>query len=152
MKKKLTHAGTLAVIFILAVLYFEYMTGRGSDDMTADIGNATLPRLYFSVEGYRLNPMNGYTRKMDISSMRDSITPVVNNQLAMNMEAEERTIASVDYVVYTLDGETKLYENHLASAAEQMTLTFEEGILNQERMMLVTPHSDGGIFTIIRGW
>lgn len=144
MNKKLTHAGTLAVIFILAVLYFEYMTSRGSDDMTADIGNATLPRLYFSVEGYRLNPMNGYTRKMDISSMRDSITPVTNNQLAMNMEAEERTIASVDYVVYTLDGETKLYENHLASAAEQMTLTFEEGILNQERMMLVTLHSDAG--------
>ena len=82
MKKKLTHVGTLAVIFILAVFYFEYMTSKGNDNMMADIGNATLPRVYFSVEGYRLNPMNGYTREMDISSMRDSITPVTNNQLS----------------------------------------------------------------------
>lgn len=144
MKKKMTHIGMLAVIFILSVLYFEYMTSKGNDNMMADIGNATLPRVYFSVEGYRLNPMNGYTREMDITSMRDSITPVTNNQLTMNMEAEEREITSVDYTVYTIDGETELYENHISSAAEQMTLTFEAEILAQERIMVVTLHSDMG--------
>ena len=144
MKKKLTHVGTLAVIFILAVFYFEYMTSKGNDNMMADIGNATLPRVYFSVEGYRLNPMNGYTREMDISSMRDSITPVTNNQLSMNMEAEDRKVSSVDYTVYSLDGETVLYENKLSSASEQMTLTFKEGILAQERVLAVTLHSNTG--------
>lgn len=144
MKKKLTHVGTLAVIFILAVFYFEYMTSKGNDNMMADIGNATLPMVYFSVEGYRVNPMNGYTREMDIPSMRDSITPVTNNQLSMNMEAEDRKVSSVDYTVYSLDGETVLYENKLSSASEQMTLTFKEGILTQERVLAVTLHSDTG--------
>lgn len=144
MKKKIIHAGTMAVIFIMAVLYFEYMTSKGNDDMMEDIGNATLPKVYFSVEGYRLNPMNGYVREMDITSMRDSITPVTNNQLSMNMEAEEREITSVDYTVYSLDGETVLYENHISAAAELMTLTFEEGVLAQECSMVVTLHSDTG--------
>lgn len=144
MKKKVKHAGVLAVMFMLAVLYFEYMTSKGNDDMMADIGNATLPRVYFSVEGYRMNPMNGYTREMDITSMRDSITPVTNNQLAMNMEAEERNIKSADYTVYTIDGEMELYANQISSVSEQMTLTFEEGILTQERILVVTLHSDTG--------
>lgn len=144
MKKRLKHAGILAVIFVFAVLYFEYKTSRGSDNMIADIGNTTLPKLYFSVEGYRLNPMNGYTKEMDITSIRDSITPVTNNQLIMSMEAEERNVSSVDYKVYSLDGQTKLYENRISTAAEQMTLTFDEDILGQERVMMVTLHSDTG--------
>lgn len=144
MKKKLKHAGILAVVFILAILYFEYRTSKGNDNMIADIGNVTLPRLYFSVEGYRLNAMNGYTKEMEIASIRDSITPVANNQLAMRMEAEERKISSVDYAVYSIDGETKLYENRISTASEEMTLTFDEGILAQERVMRVTLHSDTG--------
>lgn len=144
MKKKLKHAGILAAVFILAILYFEHRISRGNDNMIADIGNVTLPRLYFSVEGYRLNAMNGYTKEMEIASIRDSITPVTNNQVAMRLESEERKISSVDYAVYSLDGETKLYENRISTAAEEMTLAFDEGILSQERVMTVTLHSDTG--------
>lgn len=143
MKKRLMRAGILTVIFIVAIFYFEYMTSKGNGNMTADLGTATLPRLYFSVEGYWLNPMNGYTREMDIASVRDAVTPVNGSQLAMNMEAGEAEVTSADYSVYTLDGEIELYTNHV-SAAEQMMLTFDEGILSQERVMKVTLHSSAG--------
>ena len=50
MKKKAIHVGVLAAIFIIAVVVFEYMTTRGNDDMMEDLGNAVLPRVYFTVE------------------------------------------------------------------------------------------------------
>lgn len=141
MKKKIIHIGILAVIFVAAVIFFEHITSQGNDDMMADLGNATLPRVYFSVEGYGVNPLNGYVDEMDVTTMRDTITPVTGNQLVMNVEAEERKISSADYAVYTLDGETKLYENEISEVGEQVTLSFEEGALDQERLMIVTLHS-----------
>lgn len=142
MKKKVIHIGILAVIFVAAVFFFEYITSQGNDDMMADLGNATLPRVYFSVEGYGINPLNGYVNEMDVTTMRDTITPVAGDQLVMNLEAEERKISSIDYAVYTLDGETKLYENQISEIGDQVTLSFEEGVLDQERLMIVTLHSD----------
>ncbi|MDO4313800.1 MAG: hypothetical protein Q4C52_12025 [Eubacteriales bacterium] len=142
MKKKVIHIGILAVIFVAAVIFFEYITSQGNDNMMADIGNATLPRVYFSVDGYGINPMNGYVDKMDVTTMRDGITPVTNNQLVMNVEAEDREVSSIDYAVYTIDGETKLYENQISNVGEQVNLSFEEGILDQERVMIVTLHSE----------
>ena len=144
MKKKAIHKGILAVIFIAAVVFFEYITSQGNDNMMEDIGNATLPRVYFSVDGYGINPMNGYVDEMDLSTVRDAITPVNGNQLAMNVEAEGRKVSSLDYEVCTLNGKTKLYENHIAEVKDQVTLTFEENILDQERLMIVTLHSDEG--------
>lgn len=142
MKKKVIHIGILVVIFVAAVFFFEYLTSQGNDDMMADIGNATLPRVYFSVEGYGINPLNGYVDEMDVTTMRDTITPVTNNQLVMNVDAEDRKVSSIDYAVYTIDGETLLYENQISDVAEQATLSFEEGILDQERVMIVTLHSE----------
>lgn len=140
MKKKAIHIGIMAVLFVAAVIFFEYMTHKNNDDMMTDIGNATLPRVYFSVEGYGLNPMNGYVNEMDVSTVRDAITPVNGNQLAMNVDDEEKQVTSIDYAVYTIDGEEKLYENRISNVADQVTLSFDEGILSQERLMIVTLH------------
>lgn len=151
MKKKAIHIGIMAVLFVAAVIFFEYITHKNNDDMMTDIGNATLPRVYFSVEGYGLNPMNGYVNEMDISTMRDAITPVNGNQLAMNVDDEEKQASSIDYAVYTIDGEEKLYENHISNVADQVTLSFDEGILNQERLMIVTLHlEDGDVYYYTR--
>lgn len=140
MKKKAIHMGMMAVLFVAAVIFFEYMTHKNNDDMMTDIGNATLPRVYFSVEGYGLNPLNGYVNEMDLPTMRDAITPVNGGQLVMNVDDKDKKASSIDYVVYTIDGEEKLYENHISDVADQVTLSFGEGILGQERVMIVTLH------------
>lgn len=140
MKKKLIHTGILAVIFVAAVIVFEYITSKGNDDMMTDIGNATLPRVYFSVEGYGINQVNGYAQEMDIPSMRDSITPIIGDHLVVNIEDEDSPVASLDYAVYTIDGEKSLYENHISEVGDQVNLDFEEGILSQERVMVLTLH------------
>lgn len=144
MKKKLADAGILAAIFIISVIFFEVLLSRNDRDLMADIGNATLPRVYFSVEGYAVNQMNGYVEEMDVTTMHGAITPVSNNQLLMNLVSDERTVSSIDYAVYSQDGKNKLYENSIEKIADQMNLTFDDGVITSEKLLEVTLHTEEG--------
>ena len=137
MKKQWINIGVLTGVFIAAVIVFSYLTNRGNDNMTADLGTATLPTISFSCDGYDVNPLTGYKQEMDIATMRDSVTPVTANQLVMNIDAYNRDILSVSYRVCSLDGQQMLYENIMEDVKAQMTLPIEEGILTEERMLVV---------------
>ena len=143
MKKKAIHVGVLAAIFIIAVVVFEYMTTRGNDDMMEDLGNAVLPRVYFTVDGYGVNALNAYSEEMDITTMRDSVTPISGKKLTMNLEADETKVTAVDYAVYTLDGKKKLSEDKISKVKDQMDLSFDQNQLSEERMLVLTLHADG---------
>lgn len=143
MKKKAIHVGVLAAIFIIVVVVFEYMTTRGNDDMMEDLGNAVLPRVYFTVDGYGVNALNAYSEEMDITTMRDSVTPISGKKLTMNLEADETKVTAVDYAVYTLDGKKKLSEDKISKVKDQMDLSFDQNLLSEERMLVLTLHADG---------
>ena len=40
LKKRLKNAGILTAVFIVAVIIFSYVTNKGNDNMTADMGAA----------------------------------------------------------------------------------------------------------------
>ena len=138
MKKHLINAGILTAVFIAAVILFSYLTNRGNNNMTADLGGATLPSVSFSCEGYEVNYLNGYKKEMDLSTMRDSITPVSGNKLEMHIESYESRIQSANCAVYTLDGKEKLGENTYNDPEKTVTIEFEDGILSEERLMILT--------------
>lgn len=138
MKKHLINAGILTVVFIVAVILFSHLTNRGNNNMTADLGGATLPSVSFSCEEYEVNYLNGYKKEMDLSTMRDSITPVSGNKLEMHIDPYESEIQSVNCAVYTLDGKEKLGENTYSKPDKTVTIEFEDGILSEERLMILT--------------
>ena len=84
-KKRLAHAGILAAVFVAAVLVFAYVTNRGNDSMTADMGAASYPQIAVSYQGYSLNTMSGYARKMDVPSVRDTISPIENGKINLDL-------------------------------------------------------------------
>ena len=45
---------------------------------------------------------------MDLTGVRDSITPVSNGQLQVTIKAYENVIDSLDYTFYSIDGNEKL--------------------------------------------
>lgn len=137
MKKRLINAGILTGVFILAVIIFSYVTNRGNNNMTADIGTATLPRITFSCEGYGINPLIGYTQEMDLTTMRDTITPVLNQQLRMKVEACDNTISKIRYQVRPLDGGEKLAEGTAKYNKDGVDLSFDNGILTEERVLVI---------------
>jgi hypothetical protein len=167
LKKRLIDAGILVVVFIIAVIVFSLLTNQGNDNMTADMSAATFPQVSFSYNGYNLNTLPGYAQEMDIASMRDTITPVVGNQLNMNISAYKNVIQSLKYQVYTLDGTQLLKEETVDSPGETVTLNLdatntgglvlngtsdnasdedneEEGLLSEERVLQIALTTEEG--------
>lgn len=143
MRTHVIHAAILFVVFVVAVVVFEYMTSRGNDDLMADIGNASLPRVYFTVDGYGVNALNAYAEEMDITTMRDAVTPVVGQKVTVNIEAEETKVSSVEYAVYTMDGEQVLIEDKINEVKDQVEIPLARELTSRERMLKLTLHADG---------
>ena len=68
MKKTAIRVGVLTAVFIVAVLFFSYLTNKGNTDMSAALSSATLPKVWFTTEGYDVNPLAGHVTDMEITS------------------------------------------------------------------------------------
>ena len=143
MKRRLIHAGILTAVFIVAVFVFSYITNRGNNNMTADLGSATLPSLSFVCEGYAVNNLEGYTGDMDAATMRDSITPVQNQQLELHIQTYDAKVRSLEYAVCTLDGGEQLAAETVEDPKETEILSLDGSLLTQERLLLLTLDVDG---------
>ena len=91
-KKMLRDTGILTGVFIIAVLVFSYVTNKSNDNMTVDIGTATYPQISFGYNGYALNTVPGYAQEMDIPSIRDTLTPVLDKKTDVEIRAYDNKI------------------------------------------------------------
>lgn len=140
-KKIAVRAGVLTAVFIAAVIVFSYFTNRGNTDMSADMGSATLPRVSFTTEGYEVNSLPGYKEDMVISSMRDTVTPVSNYQLDMNIDRYDAVVESLTWQVYTLNGEECIQEETIKDVGDSVSMRFSaESTMIAERVLKVTLH------------
>ncbi len=121
-KRRLKDTAILVLVFIAAMIGFSYYTNKGNDNMTADMGSATYPQISFSYNGYSVNILSGYARVMDISTMRDTITPVSGGRVEGMIYAYDNKISKAVYSVYTPDGREKLKEGKLDWTGENFTV------------------------------
>lgn len=127
-KKKWIKAGVLTAAFFLALVISSLITNRGTADLTIDLGDPTLPRVSFTVGGKNVNTLAGFVDDMDITAMRDTITPVESNgTLKMTLQKDGNDIKEVHYEVYSLDGE-EIYEKSEVKDLSEDALTLD---LNQ---------------------
>ena len=111
MKKRLIKAAVLFVVFVAALVISSVIINSGTDDDIVNMGSPTLPRVSFTVDGREVNPLFGYVQDMDITAMRDTITPLnQNGTLSMNIEENGQEISEIRYEVYSLDGTDKYTE------------------------------------------
>ena len=76
MKKIVTRIGFMVFIFVLvAGGIFLYQNQKPETDRI-QMKEATLPVIYMDYDGISLNCLHGYIGEMDVSSMRDSLTPI----------------------------------------------------------------------------
>ena len=62
MMKKLIKAGVLLIIFVAALIVSSLVINRGSGDQIVDMGAPTLPRVWFTLNGEKVNVLTGYVR------------------------------------------------------------------------------------------
>ena len=141
MKKIGIRVGVLSVVFVVAVIFFSYLTNQGNTDMSAAMSSATLPRIWFTTEGYDVNPLVGYVTDMEITSMRDTVTPVNANTLTVNIKDYGETIEKVTWQVFSLDGENCLQKETQKMEEESFELHFNDnGMLDSEKVLKITLH------------
>lgn len=107
-KKSWTRVIVLTIVFILAVIVSSIFTNQGTDHLAVDMPAATLPRVKFVIDDLEINTLVGYKDEMDITAMRDCITPADNDVINMVLERNNNTVDEIQYEIYTLDGEELL--------------------------------------------
>ena len=104
MKKIVIRAGILLVIFICAVAGFSSLMNHQSTDNRTDMETASSPVMAMMIEGTEINRMYAYADQMDISFMRDSITPLgTDKSLEVSITPNGREIQSLVYEVTTIE-------------------------------------------------
>lgn len=142
MKERTIRIIVLSVVFVLAIILFSFWTNRGSADMTADMGSATLPTVSFQVLGRDANVLVGHKREMNFTSVRDTICVYdESDKLEMTIRHNADSVNSISYEIYSLDGEEKLYQETIDKVKEKVSLKmgakFSEG---QEGVLKITLH------------
>lgn len=133
------------MIFVAAVMLFSFLTNRGNENTTAGLDGATNPQVSFEVNGYYVNNLSGYAKEMDVSSLRDTITPVINNQLTAVIDTYDSQITGIDYEICSLDGKEVLFEDTVSEPETTITLRFSgEGLLDDEKLLKLIFHVGEG--------
>ena len=130
MKKRMRKAGILLVVFVAAIFVSSLFMNSGVDDQIIDLGDPTLPRISFQKEGRTVNALAGYVNEMDVTAMRDTITPLeANGTLQMQIEEFGNKITGVEYKVYSLNGEeTYLKGKQKDISDETILLDLQKGL------------------------
>ena len=123
MKKRIRKAGILLVVFVAAIFVSSLFMNSGVDDQIIDLGDPTLPRISFQKEGRTVNALAGYVNEMDVTAMRDTITPLeANGTLQMQIEEFGNKITGVQYKVYSLNGEEIYLQGKQKDISEETIL------------------------------
>lgn len=140
MKKRVLTVVALLAVFVAALAGFSIILNRGTDDMTADMGSAKLPVIFFEESGYSLNPLSGYKEEMDIPLMRDDILPVsVGTSVTADINGYAGKISSLTYDIMTLDGKETLKSETLKDISDTVKLELGDSISDGgEKMLRIT--------------
>lgn len=144
LKKRLKNAGILVAVFIIATCIFSYLTNKGNDNMTADMGAATFPQISFSYGGFNINTLSGYAKRMNISSMHDTITPVSDQKLDVKVEAFGNKFTGGSYKIYSLDGASEIKSQKISKIGTEFELDISgENVLDEERVLEIRLNRKG---------
>lgn len=133
MKKILIRVGVLAFVFLAAIVISSMVMNRGVDDQVVDMGGPTLPMISFQQGDEKINALAGYVNEMDITSMRDTITPFdKNSTLEMNLEAFGNQIDAIAYRVCSLDGEKVYQEEQVKEFSDDKVLLDLSDVVPEE--------------------
>lgn len=144
------HIIFLIIVFIAAVFVFERMINQVTPDVAGTMADSTFPLVYMQKNGVNFNCLNGYAGEMDVSYIRDSITPLDSNrELDICIQTFSTTVDGVSYEVTSLDGletmeNTKVVKLQKDSDTLSATLTLQNKMLMNQEYMLKIQLNCGG--------
>lgn len=142
MKKIIIHVLALVLIFVLAVFGFSKYLNQGTTDTTEVMAKASFPLVYMKNDGTLLNCLHGYTSEMDVTAMRDTLTPLEEDRtLSIRVDPYQNKINDITYEILSSDGKktlekTKVNKLENKDGYVNATLTMQDNLLiNTEYVM-----------------
>lgn len=109
MKKLLVRVGIVAVIVAAAAFIYWNSIKKENKEQVVVMEEASLPAITFDANGYTINQLAGYVDEMEMTAMRDTLTPLnQDGSLNVNIKDYGEDVKGFSYEVYTLDGKTEL--------------------------------------------
>ncbi|MBP3544161.1 MAG: hypothetical protein J6J86_08030 [Lachnospiraceae bacterium] len=134
MKKLMIRILLLLFVFagVFAGVYF--YQNRKTDEEVIQMDKATLPVMYIMYGEERINRLHGYVRKMDATSMRDSLTPLKEDRkVVISIDTYGSHLTGISYEVRSLDTE-RLIEKTAVTEWESKDGT-AEAVLSLENLI-----------------
>ncbi len=111
MKKTILKAITSLIVFVAALIVSGLIMNRGNVNTTSNMERATLPVVYMTLGGERINELYGYTGDMDLGLLRENITPLDDSRgVTFGIVKYGQRINGITAQVRTTDG-SRLIEN-----------------------------------------
>lgn len=140
----------LILLFIVSVIVFARLLNQVTPDVAETMSTSTFPLVYMRKEGINYNCLHGYSREMDVSYIRDGITPLdADRKLDIRIQAFSTTIDSVSYEVLSLDGMQSLENTKVVKLDKDgdyldATLELQNKMLMNQEYMLKLKITSGG--------
>jgi hypothetical protein len=140
----------LVTVFVLAVMVWSRVINQVTPDMASAMADSTFPLVNMNKDGTDFNCLHGYSREMDVSQIRQSITPLSSDRsITLRIQTFGAAVDSVAYEILTIDG-TQSLENtkviKLSQDGDYLTanLQLQGGMLmNKEYVMRIQVTTGG---------
>lgn len=151
MKKNVIKGVVAVVVFVIALLFSDFIMNQGNSNMTVEMGPATLPVIRILEGDKLLNIMHGYTRQMEGESLKDSIFCLGENRnVKIQIEKFQAKVNSIRFEVRSTDGERLVedtdvtdYEESSATIEAQFTIKDLIDIDTEYMLILILNLEDG---------
>ncbi|MCR4788988.1 MAG: hypothetical protein K5888_10405 [Lachnospiraceae bacterium] len=101
--------------FIIATIITSRIINKDSVDMTSGMGPASIPVVTIQYNGISANRMYGYEDDMDLSYMRQSITPLMSGRkMSLVIDTYGATVLGIEYEVRTVNGSRLIEDNSIS--------------------------------------
>ena len=111
MKKFLLRSAVFIITFAVTLVVASRVLNKNQDNMTMEMGRATLPVITMLFGETAYNPLYGHVRPMDPAAQREQITILTENRKTnFNIRTYGRNVTKITYQVRSGDGE-RLIEN-----------------------------------------
>ena len=125
MKKAIIKGLIVIVTFLTALFIISSVMNKGNADMTMEMSDASYPMVSVWYAGEEINVMHGYAKAMEVSHMRESLTPLGSGRkLNLRIDPYDEAITDIVFEVRTLDGE------RLIESTKVQEFTEENGRIN----------------------
>ena len=115
MKRILIRILTVLFTFIVASVITSRIINKDSVDMTSGMGPASIPAVTIEYDGISINRMYGYENDMDLSYMRETITPLMpGRRMNLVIDTYGSNVLGINYEVRTVDGSRLIEDNSIS--------------------------------------